>query len=196
MEGQDEEKKDREEGWELKFRILEGVLHLGEIQGLLSRLLLARELVAAFALIGSFCLAKGSSFYCVMFISVTPRGFAWVGCDKGGNVSLRIIVRVIISHEIGSSSRARKASVSLEKKLTIPEGCGVGRKNPPLTHLVFEEPELGRLGLGNLKAFYLKNYHLRQNSTNLDHSSSRHCRMYRVDAIPKTHDVVMPEEDH
>ncbi|GJX66865.1 hypothetical protein Tco_0302592 [Tanacetum coccineum] len=47
-----------------------------------------------------------------------------------------------------------------------------------------------------LEAFYLESYHPLRSSMNLDHSSSRHYRMYRVDAIPKTQDAGMPEEDH
>ncbi|GKC04710.1 hypothetical protein Tco_0996320, partial [Tanacetum coccineum] len=47
----------------------------------------------------------------------------------------------------------------------------------------------------NDRAFYPKSYHPRQNLTNLDHLSSRHCRMYRVDAVLKIHDVDIPEED-
>ncbi|GKB94422.1 hypothetical protein Tco_0980559, partial [Tanacetum coccineum] len=59
-----------------------------------------------------------------------------------------------------------------------------------------------KLGFGSfyrelmLEAFCLRSYHRQLSSMNLDHWSLGHYRMYRVDAILKTHDEGIPLKDH
>ncbi|GJU28246.1 hypothetical protein Tco_1166867 [Tanacetum coccineum] len=43
-----------------------------------------------------------------------------------------------------------------------------------------------------LEAFYPESYHPQRSSMNLDHSNLGNYRMYRVDAILKTHDAGIP----
>ncbi|GJZ54328.1 hypothetical protein Tco_0609213 [Tanacetum coccineum] len=50
--------------------------------------------------------------------------------------------------------------------------------------------------LNILEAFCLRSYHRQQSSMNLDQLSLGHYRMYRVDAILKTHDEGIPLKDH